>query len=339
MSTISTDVPANTEVGVDDAFDYRRIAKATIACPTCGGEDFETLCRTDRYLMGLNTARCRGCGLIMTNPAPTEASLSEFYAKHYRKYYRKLEKPDLSYIRRYALDRRADLTTQALLDAGLIGDGKNVLDVGCGEASIPRAIREACPESEVAGVEPYEPFARFAEEHSGCHIYRDLDDVPEDHRYDLVMLSHVLEHILQPVQFLRKLATFVKPGGRLFVDVPDVRGYRWLADLHIAHVYHFAPHTLAAAAEHAGLVPLSIEEHQPPKLPTCIRMVAAKEGEPVALGEDRAAEDAAAQLIGRMHRGARLFHFGFRMVMGTSECLWNLMSSEKTASGTTRPAG
>jgi 2-polyprenyl-3-methyl-5-hydroxy-6-metoxy-1,4-benzoquinol methylase len=42
-----------------------------------------------------------------------------------------------------------------------------------------------------------------------------------DLRYDLALLSHVLEHVSTPLDLLRQVATLLKPGGLRLIDVPN----------------------------------------------------------------------------------------------------------------------
>lgn len=319
------------------SFDYRNLPKEPVPCPICASTQFTTLCDTDRYLMGLSTSRCDGCGLIMTNPLPTTETLNEFYHHHYRKYYRKLEHPDLSYIRRYSLDARAAHTVRFLQSAGLLPQNARVLDVGCGEGSILRQIHVTRPDIHAVGVEMYKPFADFARTYAQVPIYPVLDELPEGEAgptYDLVILSHVLEHVPDPPKFMAELATYLKPTGRLFIDVPDVTKYHWLADLHIAHIYHFSRATLARTAEKAGLHTTQIEIHKPPKLPSCIRAVfaGAPVGERVTVEPDPAEDAATAEHIRAMKKNAWLFNKCFSFSMWFYETMWAVKSKLPGAS-------
>ncbi len=307
---------------------YDKLPKVRLACPLCHGEEFEVLCKTDRYRMGISTARCSGCGLIMTNPVPSAEALEEFYSQHYRNYYRKLERPDLRYIQRYALGRRAEHTVEYLGSSGLLGAKTQVIDVGCGEGSLNRSIRRHYPTATTFGVEPYEPFAEFARSYSGCPIFPTLDRVPEhlNRSFGLVIVSYVLEHILEPVEFLRQIKTLLKPTGKIFIDVPDICKYHWLADLHIAHIYHFSFRTLARTVEAAGFKVERMEAHRPPRLPRCIRVSIGQNGESITIPDTTAAEDAAADRIRRMHRWAVPFSLGFRLVMAAYDWGWNIFS-------------
>jgi len=39
--------------------------------------------------------------------------------------------------------------------------------------------------------------------------------------YSLVLLAHVTEHVTHPLQLVRKLSTYVKPGGYLYIETPQ----------------------------------------------------------------------------------------------------------------------
>lgn len=322
-------------------YDYPSVAKAMIPCPICAGTTFQTLCTTDRYLMGVTTARCQSCGLIMTNPMPTEQVLSDFYANYYRQHYRKLAKPDESYIWRYKLDQRATYTVDYLLEHKLLFPGVQVLDVGCGEGSILREIRQRVPQARVRGVEVSRPFAQFARDYIGEVVYHELDDVPRtpDRLYDLILLSHVLEHIHDPTSFIKLLSTYLKPQGKLFLDVPDVCRYHWLADLHIAHIYHFSPWTLAGAVSAGGLIPLHLDTHHPPRLPWCARVICGRQGSPAKLPDDRTLEDQAALRISQMHRHAWLFARCFNVVMTSFEYSWTYVGQLRGKHKPSAPLG
>lgn len=256
------------------SFSYKSLSQDYVACPICGGKDFTQLARHDRYSMGINTAGCLGCGLIMTNPMPADDDLNDFYQHHYRRVYRKVNKPTLSHIKEYALDARARYLVDYLVRNSWVPRGARVLDVGCAEGSVVAEIGRRVADVELVGVEPGIDFADFARKHGKCTVHPSLNDVDSCSRpFNLIIVNHVLEHVRDPVRFLKDLKSHLGEGGVIYVDVPDVLEYRSLDDLHLAHLYHFSSRTLSAAAAAAGLAVVEMQQHSPPRHPKSIRCV------------------------------------------------------------------
>ena len=59
----------------------------------------------------------------------------------------------------------------------------------------------------------------------GIAFIADPSDIPA-HAFDVVISSHVLEHVLEPAKMLTDLARFLKPSGRLLLIVPEDRHER-----------------------------------------------------------------------------------------------------------------
>jgi ubiquinone/menaquinone biosynthesis C-methylase UbiE len=248
----------------------------TVACPLCSGQRFSTLASSDRYDMDLCTAGCEGCGLIMTNPQPTDAALDDFYQRHYRNYYQKTDTASLEYIREYRKDERAAEAATYMKQHGLLHEDMAVLDIGASEGCLLHAIAALVPSAQRVAVEPNAQFAEFALTHAGCTWHASLDALRREQptaRFDLVTINHVYEHVKHPTGFLRDLCSLLKPSGRIYIDVPDVTAYRRLEDLHIAHLYHFGPDTLRRAAQGAGYRVEQLQHHAPVMHPLSLRMI------------------------------------------------------------------
>ncbi len=245
------------------------------ACPLCAGTQFELLADTDRYDMGLVTVGCVGCGLVMTNPQPTAAALDEFYGRHYRQYYEGVDAPTEAYIQAKGKDRRSTATVSFLKSQGLVAPGSTVLDIGASEGCLLKAVADAEPTTRRLAVEPNASFAPFAATHAGCAVYPSLEALAASGSgaVDLITLTHVFEHVKQPVAFLASLGELLAADGRVYIDVPDVTRYRKLSSLHIAHLYHFGPDTLRRTAACAGFAVELLEPHDPIKHPVSLRCI------------------------------------------------------------------
>ena len=53
-----------------------------------------------------------------------------------------------------------------------------------------------------------------------CGTIALLNDASE--RYDVITLSHVIEHVYDPLGLLRSLYRLLKPGGRLWLETPNL---------------------------------------------------------------------------------------------------------------------
>src|SRR5688572_22656405 len=197
---------------------------ALVPCPICGGDDFEVLARNDRYFMGIQTVGCRRCGLVFANPQPTEPALDRFYREHYRTFYQRVDQPDVGYVRRLKKDERSGTTVEFLISRHALFTGAAVLDVGASEGAMLHAVAERVPDTVRVAVEPNPAFRAFAETYADCTAFESLSQV-EGRTFDLVILNHVLEHVREPVPFLRELAAIMGPEARLYIDVPSVLAY------------------------------------------------------------------------------------------------------------------
>lgn len=95
---------------------------------------------------------------------------------------------------------------------------RRVLDLGCGEGSISRALLERG--HQVVSLDSHAP-----REHLPHFIQADLTEdlplAPKD-RFDAVILADVLEHLVEPAKLLRRAVSHLAPGGRLLVSLPNV---------------------------------------------------------------------------------------------------------------------
>ena len=99
------------------------------------------------------------------------------------------------------------------------GDLK-LLDVGCGVGGYLLAARALGMAAQ--GVEPSESHSRIGRERFGLDIttgYFVPGEVSQ--RFDIIILSHVIEHIYEPAEFMAGLATALAPGGVLVVITPN----------------------------------------------------------------------------------------------------------------------
>ena len=211
----------------------------------------------------MTTVVCKTCGLVQTRPRPTREELTAFYAKEYRMLYSGACVPHPSkrkYRKRRAQGRYTDL--RPFLKARA-----DVLEVGCATGEFLEILGH---DSHITvGLELSPHCAQISREFcEQVHIGSVEEREFESEGFDVVCLFHVIEHLESPRSAVCKMASWLRPGGLLYVEVPNVEQPYW-GNLdrffQIAHLYSFSPGTLTALLEISGLCPIWTRQltHEP----------------------------------------------------------------------------
>ncbi|HZR23146.1 MAG TPA: class I SAM-dependent methyltransferase [Vicinamibacterales bacterium] len=145
---------------------------------------------------------------------------------------------------------------------------RRLLDVGAHVGRFLSLARRAGWEAE--GIELNPRTAAYAAACSGATVHQVNAQALADRgrRYDVIVLTDVLEHIPAPLDVLRSLTALLDPGGILAIKVPcgpsqllkervlaAVTSHRATIADNLVHVNHFSPRSLSLAIERAGLSP------------------------------------------------------------------------------------
>jgi SAM-dependent methyltransferase len=106
--------------------------------------------------------------------------------------------------------------------AGKTPAGLRLLDVGCGMGAYLLAGRDLG--MEVQGFEPSESHSRVARDVLGLPVTTAYftSEACTGRTFDVVILSHVIEHIYRPAPFIADLLTVLDEGGILQITTPNV---------------------------------------------------------------------------------------------------------------------
>lgn len=214
----------------------------------------ELVSDTDRHGEPLTTVVCMETGLVRNDPIPGDAELAKFYSEDYRTSYKSAAKPRTRQILRNF--RRVAEHVRQFRD--VLDQGQRVLDVGAGSGEFAFLMGQRG--AQVIGIEPNEGYAAYCREDLGLDV-RTAHLAPglfEAGQFDLIRLNHVLEHLNDPVKYLAMIGKWLAPGGRLYVEVPNIEVYAREKSVgnmfHYGHIYTFNPWTLRTAAALAGLI-------------------------------------------------------------------------------------
>ncbi len=203
--------------------------------------------------------RCRGCGLMRTNPRPSADTIAYYYPEDYSPYLTTRVRPTAAVgpIRAgwWSLARVLFRTNGRRLPPMPPG---RLLEIGC--ASGAYLAEMATAGWEVRGLEFSEAAASAARSLGYQVTTGQLEDAPDPtDRFDLIVGWHVLEHLHEPVACLRKLHGWLRPGGRLALSMPNAGSFefrhfqaRWRSTQLPIHLFHYTPASLAEVLEGSG---------------------------------------------------------------------------------------
>jgi len=200
-------------------------------CPGCGETGSRTLFHgSDRLFHTTDKSfllvECKNCRLIRLEPRPSPQELSRYYP---REYWFAPEDDTASKIeeqyRRFVLRDHVNFVMRAVESSG--GNGL-VVDVGCGGGLLLRMLRERG--MAVLGLEKSHEAASAAWKRNHVAVVRgDLSEGPiERGTCAVVTMFHVLEHLHEPVSYLRSARDLLVPGGRLVIQVPNASSWQFL---------------------------------------------------------------------------------------------------------------
>jgi SAM-dependent methyltransferase len=266
-----------------------------VVCPACAGRSLTQLDilwqlrRQAGRFVGFMTG-CRTCGLVFANPLPTPEELAAYYA------------PDSDYVdRRWkrpaqpAESSSASLSPETPVPLASVAPaasttapidpprepthrpdqhdklsllfesvaehldvfhppaGAKVLDYGCGPGRVLDRLKPAGWST--FGIEPAlkSAFTRHTE----------LVDPPAEPTFTLVIVHHVLEHLLNPLDVLKQIAASMVDGGIIYISVPRLDAIDRHGDLRYCinshgHVMSYTRECMTALLAMAGLTAIEV---------------------------------------------------------------------------------
>jgi SAM-dependent methyltransferase len=169
---------------------------------TCQGEIF-------------NLAQCDGCYVYCLFPAPDDATLLRYYdTEYYGASPLKFAGPIARAVTIFQSERAKRVAT-------VVRQGGRILDIGCGNGGFLKEMKRRG--YDVEGTELTEASASRVSKEANIliHIGDPLSLELSERSYDAVTFWHVIEHVRNPIEILRKVNFLLKDTGILFLSLPN----------------------------------------------------------------------------------------------------------------------
>lgn len=131
---------------------------------------------------------------------------------------------------------------------------KFFLEIGCGTGFVISAISKQFPDVKLSGSEYLEESLVFAQQRVPGVIFTQTDarNIPHESELDAIGTFDVLEHIEEDEVVLQQICKALKPGGIVFITVPQ---HRWMwseVDEYACHVRRYDTNELHQKIGSAG---------------------------------------------------------------------------------------
>ena len=233
----------------------RKIKSGNIPCACCGSLAFKPALECE----GFGYVRCKKCSLVQMNPQPLKEEVIERYSsafgKDYLSYEIENEEAFLKLQQRSLEDAHFFRLEKPLVLRA--AEKPSILDIGCATGALLSFLEQRG--WRVTGVEisPAAEYARNVKKLDVRSVPLEENKFP-DNSFDVVLASHLIEHLNDPFSFLKETYRILRENGTVFITTPNISGFqarlyggRWRSAI-FDHLYLFSKRTLKRLLENTG---------------------------------------------------------------------------------------
>lgn len=214
-------------------------------CTLCGGQQTSPLFNGP----DISYVICNKCTLVYLNPRPTESKYETLYRDEYQKQRHNITTYEEAVARiesKGSYNRRRSYLSD--LDPFITKDSR-VLEIGSGWGALSRLIADTY-KCEVHSIETGELQASVAEKYFKLNVFcgtlSDFARLHDGQLFDVIIMTHVLEHMSDLETTFKQLSSLLSHKGFLYIAVPNIAKPNEALDrfFHFEHCYYFSPFTL-----------------------------------------------------------------------------------------------
>ncbi|MDB2609472.1 class I SAM-dependent methyltransferase [Paracoccaceae bacterium] len=150
------------------------------------------------------------------------------------------------------------------LNYGIKGGGYKILDYGCGNGEQSRFVK---PQNDWIGFD-FDPTSADAGKAKGYTIFTDIEALRSKSEaiggFDYIIMSHILEHVTDPLSTLEKVSELLSENGEILVYTPNMQafgralvGKYWRGYEAPRHFHIFSPKSLSRLIENSQNLKIS----------------------------------------------------------------------------------
>ena len=189
---------------------------------------------------------CKSCGLVFQSPSPSHNEILKYYEK-ISNYFDNYYKPTQDKIK--SVNRHINIVKDEIKDFP-----KKVLEISVLNSYNLLQFKKHGAKV-VEGLEPSKVIAKNLNKKDKITVHiSNIEEFKFKKKYDLIIMSHVLEHLFDPVNALKKCSKNQSFGQHILVEVPLFDNVENIVNgsLYLEHLYYFSENNFLELLSKAG---------------------------------------------------------------------------------------
>ncbi|MDD5584507.1 MAG: class I SAM-dependent methyltransferase [Candidatus Omnitrophica bacterium] len=218
-------------------------------CPICSCIEKRKLYTQDFHnnvislIKNYDVVVCKNCGFVYADNIPSQADFND--------YYRVMSKYEFNHNNGIVSSDYIEHFTKIVnfLIPHVPDTHARILDVGCSTGAL-LSIFKLHGYSNLSGIDPSASCVRTAKKIYGIEAtVNAISDFSTDEKFDLIILSAIVEHLADFSSAMRKIRSLLKDQGLLFVEVPDAERFEAYTSapfqqFSIEHINYFSQYSM-----------------------------------------------------------------------------------------------
>lgn len=190
--------------------------------------------------------QCKTCNLVFVSKLPNNDELDKYYSNglYYDFDSNPFNKDIIEFSYNLALTRLNLIQKKTYI----LLDKCKTLDIGAGNGEFGSALKFKCKNATYNIVEP--DFK--VREKYDSNVVKKYSDVlyVEEKDYDLIVLNQIIEHLSDPISFIKSIFELLKEGGIIYIDVP-YEDFKFKSSV-VPHILFWSPKSLSYLLKKTG---------------------------------------------------------------------------------------
>ena len=190
-------------------------------CPICDSNNIifiRNYNSQSKIFNTVNLTKCNNCFLVFANPMPDIEIWNQYNSDYFNVAHGgiSINKNTINFFKGMATVRMKYILDYLNLNSITFN---SILEIGPGVGYLAEKWLKFFPNLKYSVVET-DSSCHIPLKKLGVNVFNDIEQIPKSSTFDLVIHSHVLEHVIKPIDFLEVNIKYLKRGGVLYIDVP-----------------------------------------------------------------------------------------------------------------------